>query len=73
MSAIQANAKSDVDHSCNWTCCLRCCDKSPEPGKLVRSPEIEDLAQRTDEVAQGVVMTIKNTPDNSVAVVEEDK
>ena len=51
MSAIQANLRNDMDHSCNWKCCFGCKDPEPEvvppaprPTPVDVTAEVTDLA-----------------------------
>lgn len=103
MSAVQVNARSQMDQSCNWRCCFGCKDKidetvapAPSPSTIVRSPESLDLRQialKGDEAVQrmrrqimqhevtdgaldvefdAVHIRVRRTPDNSVAITDED-
>ena len=58
MTAV--TVKANLDRSCNWRCCC-CVDiEESKPVPLVRSPEMQDLAQRASDATKDVIQGTKS-------------
>lgn len=66
MTAVTANVRSRMEHSCNWRCCFGCKDSVQEPREN-HTPSDEEQNRRIQEVRERAV-----PPLNVLSEPEED-